>query len=128
MDYFLCIGLVKYPSPATNMQFIRVEVPSLEKNMVHPRASYPYLISHISSYPYLISYELVRTVSDSNLTIYRHWNQGKILRKFTNEYFKQLFRKACASSVNAIYLIALFNRLCLPCIWMFIITDIQMLV
>ena len=93
MDYFLCIGLVKYPSPATNMQFIRVEVPSLEKNMVHPRASYPYLISHISSYPYLISYELVRTVSDSNLTIYRHWNEKKYLESLqmsiSNSYFEK---------------------------------------
>ena len=33
-------------------------------------------------------YELERTIPYSNLTIYKHWNEGKILRKFTNEYLK----------------------------------------
>ena len=38
--------------------------------------------------PYHPSYELERTVSESNLTIYKHGNEEKILRKFTNEYFE----------------------------------------
>ena len=40
-------------------QFRRVEVPSLGNHMVHPRLSHP-------------SYELERTISHSNLTIYNH--------------------------------------------------------
>ena len=34
------------------------------------------------------SYELERTISHSNITIYKHCNEEKILRKFANEYFK----------------------------------------
>ena len=59
------------------MQFRRVEVPSLGHHMLlhgHPRLSHQ-------------SYKLERTVSHSNLTIYVHWNEEKILRKFTNDYF-----------------------------------------
>ena len=56
-------------------QFIRAEAPSLGHHMVYPRLSHP-------------SYELERTISHSNLIIYKHWHEEKILRKFTNEYFK----------------------------------------
>ena len=52
------------------MQFKRVELPSLGNHMVYLRLSHP-------------SYELERTISHSNLTIYKHWNEEKILRKFT---------------------------------------------
>ena len=63
------------PSKYNQMQFRRVEVPSLGNHMVYPCLSHP-------------SYELERIISHSNLTIYKHWNEEKILRKFTNEYFK----------------------------------------
>ena len=44
--------------------------------MVYPRLSDP-------------SYEQERAISNSNQTIYKHRNEEKkILRKFTNEYFK----------------------------------------
>ena len=56
-------------------QFRWVEVPSLRHHMVYQRLSDP-------------SYELERTISHLNLTIYKHWNKDKILRKFTIEYFK----------------------------------------
>ena len=56
-------------------QFRRVEVPSLGNHMVYPQLSHP-------------SYELERTISYSKPTIYEHWNEEKVLRKFTNEYFK----------------------------------------
>ena len=56
------------------------EVPSLGCHMVYSHWSDP-------------SYELERTISHSNLTIHKHGNEEKILRKFTNEYFKQLLRK-----------------------------------
>ena len=57
------------------MQFRGTEVTSLWNHMVYPHLYHP-------------SYELERTISHSNLTIYKHWNEEKILRKFTNEYFK----------------------------------------
>ena len=56
-------------------QFTRVEPPSLGHHIVYPRLSHP-------------SYEVERTKSHSNLTIYEHWNKEKILKKFTNEYFQ----------------------------------------
>ena len=61
-------------------QFRRVEVPSLGHHMVSQRLSD-------------LSYELERTISHSNITIYKHWNKEKILKKFENEYFKQPLRK-----------------------------------
>ena len=48
-------------------QFRRVEVPFLGNHMVYPR------ISHSSN-------ELERRTSHSNLTIYKHWNEEKILK------------------------------------------------
>ena len=56
------------PFKYNQTQFRRVEVPSLRNHMVHPRLSYP-------------SYEFERTISYSNLTIYKQWNEEKILRK-----------------------------------------------
>ena len=57
-------------------QFSRVEVPSVRDHMVYP------CLSHSTN-------ELERTISHSNLTVHKHWNEEKILRrKFTNEYFK----------------------------------------
>ena len=53
----------------------RVEVPSLGHHVVYPRLSHP-------------SYELERTIFYSNLTIHKHWNEEKILRKFAYKYFK----------------------------------------
>ena len=52
-----------------------VEALSLEHRMVYLRLSDP-------------SYELDRTISHSNLTKHKHWNEEKILRKFRNKYFK----------------------------------------
>ena len=57
------------------MQFRRVEVPSLGNHMLYLSLSHP-------------SYELERTIFHSNLTTYKRWNEEKILRKFTNKYFK----------------------------------------
>ena len=56
-------------------QFRRGEVPSLGHDIVYPRLPYS-------------SYDLDRTRSHSNLTIYKYWNEEKILRKFINKYFK----------------------------------------
>ena len=52
--------------------FRRVEVPYLGHHMIYPRFSHPSL----------------RTISLSNLSIYKHWHEEKILGKFANEYFK----------------------------------------
>ena len=73
------------------MQFIRVEVPSLGHHMVYPRLSHPL-------------YELERTISLSNLTILYTSTEmkKKILRKFTNEYFKYLLQKAEATLASLI--------------------------
>ena len=54
---------------------IEVEAPSLGHPMLYPRLSDP-------------SYELERTISYSNLTIYEQRNEENVLKKFTNEYFK----------------------------------------
>ena len=51
------------------------KVPSLGHHIVYPCLAYP-------------SYELERTISHLNLTVYKHWNGEKILRKFTNKCFK----------------------------------------
>ena len=56
-------------------QLRTVEALSLEHHMVYPRLCNS-------------SYELERPISHSNLTIYKHWNEEKILRKFTNKYLK----------------------------------------
>ena len=56
-------------------QFRIVEVPFLWHYVVYPRLSLP-------------PYELESAISHSNLTIYKQWNEEKILRKFINEYFK----------------------------------------
>ena len=56
-------------------KFRRVEVPFLGHHMEYPRLPHP-------------SYKLERTISHSNLTIHNHCHEEKVLRKFTNEYFK----------------------------------------
>ena len=61
-------------------QFIRVELPFLGHRIVYSRLSHP-------------SYEVERTISYSHLTICKHWNKEKILRKFTNEYFQTVIAK-----------------------------------
>ena len=67
-----------YTSPRYNQtQFRNVEVPSLGYHMVFLRLSYP-------------SYELERTISHSNLTIYKHWNKEKILSFFEARYYRYL--------------------------------------
>ena len=50
-------------------QFRSVKVPSLGYHMVFLHLSYP-------------SYELERTIYHLNLTIYKHWNEEKILSFF----------------------------------------------
>ena len=62
------------------MQFRREEALSLGHHIVYPLLSDP-------------SYELERTISHSNLTVYKHWDDEKILRKVANKYFKDLLQK-----------------------------------
>ena len=47
-----------------------------------------------------LSYELERATSHSNLTVYKHWNEERILRKF-------VMKASLKSSISAIHLIVL---------------------
>ena len=83
------------------MEFRRVEVTSLGNHMVYPGLSHP-------------SYELDRTISYSNLTIYKHWNE----EKNTYKVYKWIFQIVIAKNVSitciwisSIYLVALFTCL-----------------
>ena len=67
----------------TETQFRKVEVPSLEHHMVYLHLSHP-------------SYELERTISYSNLTIYKHWNEEKkesLQMNISNTYRKNRKRR-----------------------------------
>ena len=55
-------------------------------------------------------YELESPISYSNLTKYKHWNEEKILRKFTNEYFQMVIAKN-VSIAFIFHQLNLFNSL-----------------
>ena len=69
---------------------MRIEIPSLRHNMEYLRLSYP-------------SHELERTISHSNLTIYKHWNEGKN----TLKVYKWILQIVIAKNVS---ITCIFNQ------------------